>query len=72
MDREVFNNLLKDAELNKRGLSELLGTSYNTVNAWGTNGREYPYWVESWLKLYNENKNLKQIKQLIQDSGLNK
>jgi len=30
--------------------SEILGTSYNAVNGWGTNNRGYPYWVESWLR----------------------
>ncbi|OUR74648.1 hypothetical protein A9Q76_00670 [Arcobacter sp. 31_11_sub10_T18] len=72
MDKIRFNDLLKIADLSKKEFAGLIGTSGPTVNNWGSSGRAIPYWVESWLNLYNENKNLKQIKQLIQDSGLNK
>ena len=70
MDKDIFKDLLKKANLNKKQLAEVLGTAYNTVNAWGTNGRDYPYWVESWLNLYIENKNCKDLKQMIKDSGV--
>lgn len=72
MDKKTFNDLLKKSELGKKELAGLIGTSGATVNNWGSSGRNVPYWVESWLNLYVENKNLKEIKQLIQDSGLNK
>ena len=56
MDREEFNDLLKQAGLNKRELSDLLETTYQGVNNWGTNGRGYPYWVKSWLENYIKSK----------------
>jgi DNA-binding transcriptional regulator YiaG len=68
MEKEQFNELLKKANLNKKGFSELLGTSYQSVNNWGTNGRDYPYWVESWLSLYIENKKCKELKQIIKEN----
>ena len=68
MDRETFKTLLKKAELNKKSLAEILGTSYNAVNGWGTNGRDYPYWVKSWLTLYIENKECKELKEIIREN----
>ena len=69
MEKEVFSSLLKDAGLTKRTMSEALGTSYQSVNNWGTNGRDYPYWVESWLNLYIDNQSFKRLKSAIKDSG---
>jgi len=68
MDSENFKGLLKKAGLTKRTFSEILGTSYNAVNGWGTNGRGYPYWVESWLDLYIENKECKELKEIIREN----
>jgi len=68
MDSENFKGLLKKAGLTKRTFSEILGTSYNAVNGWGTNGRGYPYWVESWLNLYIENKECKELKEIIREN----
>ncbi len=65
MENEEFKTLLKNAELTKKSFSELLGVSYNAVNGWGTNGRDYPYWVKSWLTLYIENKECKELKEII-------
>jgi len=70
MEKEIFKELLKKANLNKKQFAELLETEYNTVNAWGTNGRNYPYWVESWLRLYINNKNCKELKSMIKNSGI--
>ena len=70
MDRDTFKELLRGAGLTKKSFAALLETSYNAVNGWGTNDRGYPYWVESWLNLYIENKNCKELKQLIKDSGI--
>ena len=68
MERDRFKALMKDAGLSKKTLADLLGTSYNTVNAWGSNGRDYPYWVESWLSLYIENKECKELKEIIREN----
>ena len=68
MNNEEFKALLKKASLTKKSFSELLGVSYNAVNGWGTNGRDYPYWVESWLSLYIENKDCKELKEIIKEN----
>ena len=68
MDRQIFNALMKKAKLNKKALANLLDISYNTVNAWGSNGRDYPYWVKSWLNLYIENKDCKELKEIIKEN----
>ena len=68
MDNEEFKALLKKASLAKKSFSELLGVSYNAVNGWGTNGRDYPYWVKSWLTLYIENKDCKELKEIIKEN----
>ena len=68
METETFKELMKRAGLTKKALSEMLGTSYNAVNGWGTNNRGYPYWVESWLSLYIENKECKELKQLLKSA----
>lgn len=68
MDSQQFKELLKKADLTKKTFSEMLGVSYNAVNGWGTNNRDYPYWVESWLTLYIENKECKELKEIIKAS----
>ncbi len=70
MEKENFKQLLKKADFNKRTFSQYLGLKYQSVNSWGNNGRNVPYWVESWLNLYIDNKRCKQIKELLKDSGV--
>ena len=70
MEKESFKQLLKKADFNKRTFSQYLGLKYQSVNSWGNNGRNVPYWVESWLNLYIDNKRCKQIKELLKDSGV--
>ena len=70
MEKERFKQLLKKADLNKRTFSQYLGLKYQSVNSWGNNGRNVPYWVESWLNLYIDNKRCKQMKELLKDSGV--
>ncbi len=71
MTNEDFKVMLKKGNLSKKAFSEILGTSYNTVNAWGSNGRDYPYWVKSWLTLYIENKDCKELKEIIRANVCN-
>ena len=59
---DEFKQLLKEANLTKREFSELLQISYQGVNNWGTNNREYPYWVKSWLVNYIKAKSYESIK----------
>lgn len=70
MNKEKFHKLLKESDLSKKQFSGLIGATAQSVNNWGSGERGIPYWVESWLNLYIENKKLKNIKELIQDSGL--
>jgi DNA-binding transcriptional regulator YiaG len=70
IDRDTFKELLIKANLTKKSFAVILDTSYNTINAWGSNNRDIPYWVESWLTLYIENKDCKELKQILRDSGV--
>ncbi len=75
ISREEFNALLKEADLNKKTFAQYLKVSYNAVNAWGSNDREVPYWVKSWLNLYICCKNGHNLRRLLkehvcQDSSL--
>lgn len=70
MEKEKFNDLLKTAGLSKKEFGEILGTSGGTISNWGNEGREIPYWVESWLNLYIENQQCKKLKEAIKDSGI--
>lgn len=70
MQKDDFKILLKEAGFTKRTFSEYLGIKYQTVNSWGNNKRGIPYWVESWLNLYIENKNCKELKEILKKSGI--
>jgi len=70
MNKDKLSELLKQANLTKKAFSEILGTSHQSINNWGSNGRDIPYWVESWLNLYIENKHCKELKAIIKDSGV--
>jgi DNA-binding XRE family transcriptional regulator len=70
MDKQLFNNLLKSAGLSKKEFGEILGTTGATISNWGNEGREIPYWVESWLKLYIENIQCKKLRKIIKESGV--
>ena len=70
MNKEEFKAYLKIANINKVELSNALGMEYNTVNAWGNNSRPYPIWLKSWLELYIDNKNCKELKSMIKNSGI--
>ncbi len=72
MTYENFTKTLKENGLTLKKFSDLSGVKYDTCSKWGKKDRPVSDWVESWLNLYNENKNLKEIKQLIKDSGINK
>ena len=68
MDKEYFNELLSNAKLTKKEFAGLVGTSQGSMTNWGTSGRGVPYWVESWLTLYIDNKECKELKQLLRDT----
>ena len=70
MDKVKLNELLSKAELSKKEFASIVGTSPASLSNWGTSGRDIPYWVESWLKLYIENKECNELKTILRDSGL--
>jgi len=57
MTNEEFKRLLKNANLNKKQLAEILGIAQQTVNCWGTT-QNIPYWVETWLENYIKAKDM--------------
>lgn len=71
ISREEFNAMLKDADLTKKDFAKYLQTSYNTINAWGSNNREVPYWVKSWLRLYICCSNGNKLRKLLKDNICN-
>lgn len=56
MTYENFSNKLKQLGLTREDFSKLVGMSYNSVANWKS--KEIPVWVDSWLKNYEEEKNL--------------
>lgn len=58
MDFENFIEMLKEANLSKDEFTEATGINDNLIKGWGTirQGRKTQPWVESWLKLYINNK----------------
>jgi len=63
LNRDDFNQKLNEAKLTRKEFAALLGLNYQSVNGWGSNDREFPYWVESWLNLYVENEKYKRLKE---------
>jgi len=71
MNLEDFKLLLKRTGFSKKTFSEEVEISLSTVNGWGSANRPpVPSWVSKYLALYIENKNCKELKQLIKDSGI--
>ncbi len=68
MNKELFKKLLKKAHLTKKQFAEILEIPYATANSWGNNGRDYPYWVKSWLNLYIKNKDCEELKEIIKEN----
>jgi len=68
MNNEEFKILLKKANLSKKSFSEIIGASNQAVNNWAVRG--VPYWVKSWLLLYIENKDCKELKEILKKSGV--
>ena len=68
MDKVYFQELLKKAGINKKEFAALIGASPGAVSNWGTAGRDIPYWVETWLKLYIENKDCRDLKRIIREA----
>ena len=59
MEYKKFKEILKINQLTVKKFSQLAGISYATCNTWSNRGA-VSAWVESWLNLYIQNKNLKE------------
>jgi len=68
MEKTLFHDLLKTAGLSKKEFAAMIGTSAGAVSNWGTAGRDIPYWVEPLLKLYIENKECRELKQILKEA----
>ncbi|EAK2725828.1 XRE family transcriptional regulator, partial [Campylobacter jejuni] len=51
MTKEKFNQLLKQANLNKKQLADISGIPYPTINAWGST-TSYPPYITFLLENY--------------------
>ncbi len=69
MEYNAFKEFLEKNELSLKQFSELTNISYSGCNKWKYS--DIPSWVESWCKLYEENKKLKKIKELILSLNIN-
>ena len=65
MEYKDFKETLKDNKLSLKTFSDLSGVQYGTCSKWGKDGRPVSDWVESWLSLYIENKECKELKTII-------
>jgi len=70
MDKQLLNELLTKAGLTKKEFAMIVGTSPASLSNWGTAGRDIPYWVETWLNLYIENKECKELKEKLVAAGI--
>ncbi|HDZ4329837.1 TPA: XRE family transcriptional regulator [Campylobacter jejuni] len=62
LSKDEFKKLMINANLSKKELAEKLEVSYNAINGWGTNGRDYPYWVKSWLENHIKAQSYEELK----------
>jgi len=71
LNLDEFKTLLKKAGFSKKTFSEEVEIALSTVNGWGSaNKPAVPFWVEKYLTLYIENKECKELKQILKDSGV--
>jgi len=68
MEYEKFSQILKEHKLSLKAFSGLAGVKYDTCSKWGKDGRPVSDWVESWLNLYIENKECKELKEIIREN----
>jgi hypothetical protein len=61
MNKEVFDNILKDINKTRKDFAELTGIKYTTVTKWNDTDRPIPPWVESWLKNYIKAKDMDKV-----------
>jgi DNA-binding transcriptional regulator YiaG len=67
MNNQAFEELLKSAGLSKKDFAALVEMNYNSVTNWNKSNK-VPQWVEPFLKLYIENKECRELKQILKDA----
>ena len=65
MDKNTFNALLAENNLNRKDFAFLSGIQYATVGRWNDENRPIPNWVESWLDNYKKAKNYETIRKAV-------
>jgi len=63
MKHDEFKKWLDQNNLTLKEFSEITNLSYSGCAKWKSSG--VPLWVDSWCKLYSENKNFTELKKLI-------
>ena len=69
LTHEEFKIKLKNLSLNLKEFCKIVDTSYSTVSKFGKSN-PMPGWVEPFLNLLQENKNMENIKQEIKSLAL--
>ncbi|MDO8454310.1 MAG: hypothetical protein Q7S59_07050 [Sulfurimonas sp.] len=64
MELETFKQRLKNLQLSLIDFGEMTSLSYSAVSKFGKTN-PIPPWVDSYLSLLEENKNLNEVKKLI-------
>lgn len=64
VEKQDFAELLKKAGLNRKEFVAMLDVEYTTVLGWGSVGKPFPYWVESWLENYIKAKHFDDAKKI--------
>lgn len=60
MNNEDFEELLKNANLNKKEFATLVEMNYTSVTNWSGNNN-VPKWVKSWLENYIKAKEMDKV-----------
>jgi hypothetical protein len=73
MERQEFNELLKQAGLTKKIFAEMVGMEYQTINAWGISGRVIPAWVRPFLECQSKSKAYERVRdEVLSIEGISK
>jgi len=67
MNKEEFNNLLKNAGLTKKEFSEISNVPYNTIAGWGSTKKPVPNWVKPFIENYIKAKRFENAKKALCD-----
>lgn len=70
MNKEDFDNILKNNNLTRKDFAKLSGIQYTTVGKWNDDNRPIPAWVKSWLENYIEKCRFETVKKTLRESGV--